>query len=65
MSSKRLVELEKRTMRGIRIGQQDRVRQVRTERVGIRDRNHLVMDSIYDERGLRDFLQSAEPLSRN
>src|SRR5262249_50797203 len=60
-----LMELKQRTVSRIRIREQDRVREVFAERVGVRDRDHLVMNTVHDERWLTDRAQICEALARD
>ena len=55
-----LVKLEQRTMPGVGIRQQHCIRQMLTESVGVRDRNHLVVNAVDDKRGLVDLRQIRE-----
>src|SRR4030095_7089851 len=57
LSRERLVILKQGTMSGVRIRQEHRVRQVLAQPVGVRDRNHFVVDSVDDKRRLLDALQ--------
>ena len=57
------MKLEQGTVPRVGIGEQDRVREVRAQRVGIRDRNHLIVNAADDERGLADFVQIGKALT--
>jgi hypothetical protein len=49
MPCKGLVELKEGAVARVRISQKDGVRQVLAQPIGVPNRNHLVIDSIYDE----------------
>ena len=63
MSREGLRVLEQRAVSGVGVRQQDRVRQVLGEPVGVRDGDHLVADTVHDQRRVTDGPQVGEPLA--
>jgi hypothetical protein len=50
---------------GIGVGEKNRVRQIGAQPVGVRDRDHLLMDAIDDEYRMSDRVQVGEALPCN
>ena len=62
MPCKGLVELKERTVARVRISQKDGIRQVLAQPIGVPNRNHLIVDSIYDEGRRQDAFQIGEAI---
>src|SRR5580704_6653502 len=63
LARERFVALEQRAVTGIGIGEEHGVWQTRAQPVRIANRDHLVVDSVYDQHGLSDILQISETLA--
>lgn len=63
MSRKGIVELKQRAVPGVRVGEQDCVRQVLDQPVGVRDGNHCVMNAVHDEHWLANGREVRETLA--
>ena len=63
VSRERLRVLEQRAMSRVGVRQKDRVRQVLAEPVGVRDGDHLVADTVHDQRRVTDGPELGEPLA--
>src|SRR5206468_6012288 len=55
--------LKQRAVPRVGVRQQDGVRQVLAQSVGVGNRNHLVVDTVHDERGMPDGPQFSESLA--
>ncbi len=64
LTRERLMELEQRTVPGVGIGQQYRIWQVLTQKIGIPDRHHFIVNAIHDQRWLAYALEISEALAR-
>ena len=60
MPGEGVVKLEEGTVSGVRVGEKYCVWKVLGQAVGVRDRNHFVVDAVHDERGLMDGLEIRE-----
>jgi hypothetical protein len=65
LSRERVVKLKEGPVPGIGVGEKNRVWQMGAQPIGIRDRDHLVMDAIDDEHRLSDRVQFGETLPCN
>ncbi len=63
MSREGLRVLEQRAVSRVGVRQQDRVRKVLGEPVGVGDGDHLVADTVHDQRGVTDAPELGEPLT--
>jgi hypothetical protein len=63
MPCKGLVELKEGAVARVRISQKDGIRQVFAQPIGVPNRNHLIVDSIYDEGRCRDTFQIGEAVT--
>ena len=63
MSRERLRILEQRAVPRVRVREQDGVRQVLAQSVRVGDGNHLVVDTVHDERGMTDGPELSESLA--
>src|SRR5262245_16767149 len=60
----RFMKLEQRTVARIRVHEKHGVRKVLDQTIRVRDRNHLVVNTVDDKRGLMNTLETGEPGSR-
>ena len=57
------MKLKQRSVSGVGVGQQDGVREMLAQHIGIADRNHIVEDAIDDQARLHDFAEVGKALA--